>query len=589
MKNFRARFVFAMSVALAALLSAGAVSYRETIQHQEAVRWVSHTHLVLQTLASFRGELLMARADQRIFLLSRDGDYRASYQAGLSQAQALVEDLLRLTSDNARQQELLGQIQRSFGELRAELKEEADSPSGKSSSQAALDRSATARNAKLSQLDGLIQQMVGEEDQLLQQRSAAENHSASRARIAIVIGNLVALFLVVTAVLLLSFYMKKSEVAELAQKRSEEKFRDLLETAPDAVVVANDAGKIVLVNAQVERVFGYKREELLGQEIEVLVPNRFRDQHPGYRESFSTHPRVREMGAGLELYGVRKDGSEFAVEVSLSPLETADGLLISSSIRDITQRKLINDNMRRLNEALAVRNAELGAMNRELESFSYSVSHDLRAPLRAIDGFSLALMEDYSGKLDQEGQSHLERIRAATLRMADLIDDMLKLARIARSEMVLDQVNLTALAQEIASQLKAEEPQRKVQIQIESNLVATGDRHLLRSMLENLLGNAWKFTAKCPVSHIEVGMKNDNSTPIFFVRDNGAGFDMRYADKLFGVFQRLHSDRDYPGTGVGLASVQRIVHKHGGRVWAESVIGNGATFCFVLPPRNPVD
>lgn len=242
--------------------------------------------------------------------------------------------------------------------------------------------------------------------------------------------------------------------------------------------------------------------------------------------------------------------------------------------------------VRRLNDELAVRNAALDAMNKELESFSYSVSHDLRAPLRAIDGFSLALLEEYRDKIDPEGQSHLERVRAATLRMASLIDDMLKLARITRSEPAEDDVNLSSLAEEVVNQLKAQEPERNAVIEISPGLNIRGDRFLLRAMLENLLGNAWKFTSKCPVSRIEFGVTNDNPDPVFFVRDNGAGFDMRYSDKLFGVFQRLHGERDYPGTGVGLATVQRIVRKHGGRIWAESSVGHGATFFFLLRTRT---
>lgn len=585
MKNFRARFLLAMIVAFIALLCAGVVSYRETTMHQETWRWVSHTHLVLQRLASLRGRIQATERDQRIFLLSRSETYRASYEQGIRGAQTELENLLRLTADNPAQQEVLRDMNLSLAELESDLKQEAERRNANTAVAAALARADTPRNASLAKIEGLIGRMEQQETYLLQQRSAEESRTATRVKAAIVVANTIALFLVAMSVFMLYIHMRRAEASELARKKAEKKFRGLLETAPDATLVVNSRGKIALVNAQAERVFGYSRQELLGEPVEILLPERFRGNHTGFRSSFSANPRVREMGAGLELFAKRKDGSEFPVEVSLSPLETEEGVLVSSSIRDISERKRSQDNIRRLNEELEARNTELVGMNKELESFSYSVSHDLRAPLRAIEGFSLALLEDYFGKLDAEGKSHLQRVRAATIRMGNLIDDMLKLARIARLEPALDDVNLSMLAEEIAAQLMLQEPERKAQIDVTPGLVVIGDRNLLRAMLENLLGNAWKFTSKCPVSHIEIGATNRDAERVFFVRDNGAGFDMRYADKLFGVFQRLHSDRDYPGTGVGLASVQRIIHKHGGRIWAESAVGQGATFNFVLQPK----
>jgi len=218
-----------------------------------------------------------------------------------------------------------------------------------------------------------------------------------------------------------------------------------------------------------------------------------------------------------------------------------------------------------------------------LEAFAYSVSHDLRAPLRAMDGFSQALLEDYADKLDLEGRSHLQRVRSASQRMADLIDGMLTLSRTTRIEMRRARVDLSGLAQAIAVDLQKGSPQRRAEFVIEPGLVVQGDPNLLRSMLENLLANAWKFTSKHQTARIEVGSSVQNGQKVYFVRDDGAGFDMTYAGNLFGVFRRLHGSGEFEGTGVGLATVQRIVHRHGGRVWAEGKPEQGATFYFTLP------
>jgi signal transduction histidine kinase/HAMP domain-containing protein len=235
------------------------------------------------------------------------------------------------------------------------------------------------------------------------------------------------------------------------------------------------------------------------------------------------------------------------------------------------------------NAALVQLTAALQAANRELEAFSYSVSHDLRAPLRSIDGFSQALLEDYAASLDAQAQDYLQRIRGATQRMAQLIDALLALSRITRVELRREDLDLTAIAQAIAADLQRQEPARQVAFVIAEGLRAAGDPRLLRVALENLLGNAWKFTATCPQACIEVGQRTQpDGARGFFVRDNGVGFDMAYADKLFGAFQRLHRASEFPGTGIGLATVQRIVHRHGGRIWAEGAVGQGATFSFTL-------
>jgi signal transduction histidine kinase len=254
--------------------------------------------------------------------------------------------------------------------------------------------------------------------------------------------------------------------------------------------------------------------------------------------------------------------------------------------REMAERRAAEERVRKLNAELEQRvrdrTAELEAANKELEAFSYSVSHDLRAPLRAMDGFSQALLEDCAGHLDARGQDYLARVRAAAARMGALIEDLLKLSRATRAELHRETVDLSALARSVADELRHGDRDRTVEIRVADGLATPGDARLLRIVLGNLMGNAWKFTSRQPQAWIEVGGREIDGAPAFFVRDNGAGFDMQYAAKLFGAFQRLHSAAEFPGTGIGLALVQRIMHRHGGRIWAESTIGEGATFYFTL-------
>lgn len=235
-----------------------------------------------------------------------------------------------------------------------------------------------------------------------------------------------------------------------------------------------------------------------------------------------------------------------------------------------------------LEELVMERTAELKALNKEMESFSYSVSHDLRAPLRAIDGFSLAVLEDFADKLDDEGRDYLQRIRKGAQRMSGLIDSMLQLSRVTRREIQIDNVDLSTIAAAALSKLEESESGRNVDLIVAREVHVHGDRHLLELVLDNLLGNAWKYTSKTASARIEFGVMQLDGESVYFIKDNGAGFDMKYADKLFGAFQRLHREDEFPGTGVGLATVQRIVHRHGGRIWAEAEKDQGATFFFTL-------
>jgi light-regulated signal transduction histidine kinase (bacteriophytochrome) len=291
------------------------------------------------------------------------------------------------------------------------------------------------------------------------------------------------------------------------------------------------------------------------------------------------HEALHRLGSAQPANGraLIDKAAEFFAE-SLSPFEMS-----LRGYRDANAR------LTALNETLQQAKAATDAANRELEAFSYSVAHDLRAPLRSIDGFSQALLDDYGDKLDAEGQLHLQYVRESAQQMAQLIDGLLTLSRVTRSELRREPVDLTVLAQAVVRQLRQAEPDRQVEVVVADGLAVVGDARLFKVVLENLIGNAWKFTSKLSGARIEVGVRAEGESPTFFIRDNGAGFDMTYAAKLFGVFQRLHSTTEFEGTGIGLATVHRIVSRHGGRVWAEGAVDRGATFFFTLGgTHNPV-
>src|SRR5881394_3571462 len=370
--------------------------------------------------------------------------------------------------------------------------------------------------------------------------------------------------------------------AEEKVRASEEKLRALADTAKDAIISADSRGNIIYFNPGAEHIFGSPASRVIGQPLTLLMPERFHSAFWRGLERFLSKGEAHAIGTTVEFAGRTLDGCEFPLELSLATWKTGEGIFFTAIIRDITRRKRAEEKINTLNEDLKRRSAELEAANKELKTFAYSVSHDLRAPLRAIDGFSRALVDHCWEKLDPRSRNDLQRVRAASQRMGQLIDDMLALSRVTRSEMRCTGVDLSALAESILAELQKNQPERRAEFFIAPKLMVNADANLLRIALENLLGNAWKFTSKRPKAQIELGATSHNGKPAYFVRDNGAGFDMAYAGKLFGAFQRLHSGDEFEGTGIGLATVQRIVNRHGGRVWAEGKVNQGATFYFTL-------
>lgn len=351
--------------------------------------------------------------------------------------------------------------------------------------------------------------------------------------------------------------------------------RSMIESSLDPLVTVAEDGKITDVNKAMEEMTGVTRDAMIGRDLcdHFTEPERVRLSY----ELVFSEGAVRDY----QLRMIHTSGrvTDVLYNASLFRDERGRAMGVFAAARDITA---IQETIMRLNQELQRRGVALEAINKELEAFSHSVSHDLRAPLRSIDGFSLAALEDCGEAVGEQGREHLERIRAAVQQMEQLIDDLLKLSGVTRQKMRCEPVDLTALAQSVADDLQDAEPTRGVEFEIEDGLTVNGDENLLGVAIRNLLGNAWKFSGKHARSRIEFGLTKCNDEIAYFVRDDGVGFDMAYADKLFGAFRRLHAQEEFPGTGIGLATVQRIISRHGGRVWAEGKVDHGATFYFTL-------
>ncbi len=573
------------AAALLLLVLFGALAWKNARQFEDVLDSGYHRHELLYQLEGCVNHLVQILTESQRYLLTGNEGSVERWAEQTRLAERAMQRLRQLTADNAAQQSRLVQLEPLFHRL-VELTGRQNSIRRTTGLEDAIAEIDPAEIGRLMDVMGeIIGRMERTERALLRERGATALQAIRNTTAWIAVGSIAALALVAGAYLVVGRDFSARRDAEQALRRSEQMFQRLFENSPDAIILVDRGGRIRRANRRAAELFGYGEQPLAGLQLQRLLPERFRARHAAHFATYFAAPRAREMGAGLELFARCQDGSEFPVDILLSPIEAEGERQTLAVIRDITERRQAEKKIHSLNLNLQLQNSRLENANKELEAFSYSVSHDLRAPLRHIDGFTGLLTKHAAGVLDEKAQRYLKVISDAAVQMGRLIDDLLAFSRTGRAQLNPGPVDSNSIVSAIIAEITGGNPDSRIDWQVSSLPIVRGDAGLLRQVWVNLIGNAVKYSSREPTPRIEISGHVDTSAgeTVFHVRDNGVGFDMQYADKLFGVFQRLHADTEFEGTGVGLANVRRIVARHGGRTWAEGRPGEGATFSFSLP------
>jgi PAS domain S-box-containing protein len=565
----RQREVGQLWVALFILGGVATLAYRSVGAAADTLGWVEHANQVIQQIGEVNSAYARTVSARRTYVVAGDASQLGDapdLDARLARAVATVRASL---TDNPTQIRRLDKLSELLDERLADLGRAVEQRQRTGSGLESADGVAlTAR------IRAVREEMETEENRLLAERDARTRRDLGRTKLAEVLGTLVSF-----AILLFAFGRLRQEVAlrrvsEEALRRSEGFLDSIVENIPDMIFV-KEAGELRFerINRAGEELLAIDRKDLIRKNDFDFFP---REQAEAFQARDRATLAARTI-IDIPEEPIQTKGGERWLHTKKVPVIDENGVpryLLGIS-EDITERR---------KEAAALKSAKDAAVaaNLELEAFSYSVAHDLRAPLRAIDGFSQALEEDCADKLDAAGVDYLKRVRTSAQHMGQLIDGLLGLSRLTRGAVVREKLDLSRIARESGARLRELNPDRPVELVVGDKLDAEGDLRLLTSVFDNLLGNAWKFTGKREHPRVEVGQTTEDGRAVFFVRDNGAGFDQTYAHKLFGTFQRLHGASEFEGSGIGLATVQRIIRRHGGRVWAEGEVDRGATLYFTL-------
>lgn len=584
--------IYVLILGFSLIAASATLSYRSVDRFARRADLVQHSHLVLSQVDLFLSKLKDAETGARGYLLTHDPSFLAPYTQAERTLPAQLQKLESLTRGNPSEQQAIATLGRlttqQLGILRSgiALATHAE-PDSKAKIMALAQRGKNVMDATRA----IVSAMSGQEEQTLRRRTAAENVDARITKRWIVLGSLSAIALLLVAFQILRREINRRLAAQRQAEKTAEAFSDLYNNAPCAYHSADAHGVITRINDTELSWLGYTREEVVGKmrHLDLMT----QESAERYRQDAVPYFLAQDQLRDVEFDYVRKDGSIFCGALNATAVRDEQGhyLMSRSSLYDITNRKQAEHRIRQLNTQLDQRAAELEMSNKELESFSYSVSHDLRSPLRAIDGFSRMLEEDYAHQIDAEGRRILQVIRDNSKKMGRLIDDLLAFSRLGRKPVEATCIDMEALVHEVWAQAIAgtapEQPiAASVRMHTQALPQAWGDLAMIRQVLANLISNAIKYSSRQPDALVEISGTQEDAATVYRIRDNGVGFDMQYYSKLFRVFQRLHGASEFPGTGVGLAIVQRVVVRHGGRVWAESTPGAGSTFTFSLPTKE---